>query len=112
MLFRGWSILRGQSLSGRRDRPRQHGDFVFFPIVTNMFGAVRARRYRRRSMHIPDGFLDAKTGLATWALAVTGLAVALRHARQTLPPRKVPLLGLSAAFVFAAQMVNFPIGAG
>jgi len=63
-------------------------------------------------MHIPDGFLDAKTSLATTILACGGLAVALRHARLTLPARKVPLLGLSAAFVFAAQMVNFPVGAG
>jgi cobalt/nickel transport system permease protein len=63
-------------------------------------------------MHIPDGFLDAKTALATGALSLTGLAVALRHARLTLPPRKVPLLGLSAAFIFAAQLINFPIGAG
>jgi cobalt/nickel transport system permease protein len=63
-------------------------------------------------MHIPDGFLDAKTSLATAALAAAGLAVALRHARGSLPPRQVPLLGLSAAFIFAAQLVNFPIGAG
>jgi cobalt/nickel transport system permease protein len=63
-------------------------------------------------MHIPDGFLDAKTSLATTLLACGSLAVALRHARMTLSPRKVPLLGLSAAFVFAAQMVNFPVAAG
>lgn len=63
-------------------------------------------------MHIPDGFLDLKTAIGTGALALAGLGLALRHASQTLSPRKVPLLGLSAAFVFAAQMINFPIGAG
>jgi cobalt/nickel transport system permease protein len=63
-------------------------------------------------MHIPDGFLDAKTALGTGALAATGLGFALRHARKTLPPRKIPLLGLSAAFVFAAQMLNFPVAGG
>ncbi len=63
-------------------------------------------------MHIPDGFLDGKTAVATGALAVTGLAVALRHARVHLPPRSVPLLGLAAAFVFSAQMINFPVGGG
>jgi len=60
-------------------------------------------------MHIPDGFLDAKTALVTGILAAAGLGYALHHARQTLAPRKVPLLGLSAAFVFAAQMLNFPV---
>lgn len=63
-------------------------------------------------MHIPDGFLDAKTALGTGAAAVCGLAVAVRQVRTSLPPRKVPLLGLSAAFVFAAQMLNFPVLGG
>src|SRR4051812_10098433 len=63
-------------------------------------------------MHIPDGFLDAKTAAGTAVFAAVGLSVALRHAKRTMPPRKVPLLGLSAAFVFAAQMVNFPVAGG
>jgi cobalt/nickel transport system permease protein len=63
-------------------------------------------------MHIPDGFLDSKTVVATGFLAAAGLAVALRHARLHLPPRRVPLLGLAAAFVFAAQMINFPVAGG
>lgn len=63
-------------------------------------------------MHIPDGFLDSKTAVAGGVLAVAGLGVALRHARRHLPPRRVPLLGLAAAFVFAAQMINFPVAGG
>ena len=63
-------------------------------------------------MHIPDGFLDPKTAIATGAMALAGLGVALRQARISLPPRRVPLLGLSAAFVFAAQMLNFPVAGG
>jgi cobalt/nickel transport system permease protein len=63
-------------------------------------------------MHIPDSFLDAKTAVAAGALAVVGLGVALRQASRELPPRRVPLLGLSGAFIFAAQMLNFPVGAG
>jgi cobalt/nickel transport system permease protein len=73
---------------------------------------VRITRRREREMHIPDGFLDSKTAVATGVLAATGLAVALRHARLRIPPRRVPLLGLAAAFVFAAQMINFPVAGG
>lgn len=63
-------------------------------------------------MHIPDGFLDAKTLAVTTGLAAVGVTAAVRQARTQLPPRKVPLLGVTAAFVFAAQMVNFPIAGG
>jgi len=63
-------------------------------------------------MHIPDGFLDAKTALAAGVLSAAGLAVALRRVRRTFPPRRVPLIGLAAAFVFAAQMLNFPVVGG
>jgi cobalt/nickel transport system permease protein len=63
-------------------------------------------------MHIPDGFLDAKTALTAAAISATGLAIAMPRLRRQMPPRKVPLLGLTAAFVFAAQMLNFPVGGG
>lgn len=63
-------------------------------------------------MHVPDGFLDGPTALGCAALAVTGLAVALPRVERQLPPRRVPLLGLAGAFVFAAQMLNFPVGGG
>jgi cobalt/nickel transport system permease protein len=63
-------------------------------------------------MHIPDGFLDAPTLATTAVLAAAGVGVALRQARVQLPPRQVPLLGLTAAFVFAAQMLNFPVAGG
>jgi cobalt/nickel transport system permease protein len=65
-----------------------------------------------QKVHIPDGFLDAKTTATTTALAVAGAGLALRHLRQTLPARQVPMLGLSAAFLFSAQMLNFPVLAG
>jgi len=63
-------------------------------------------------MHIPDGFLDAKTAVGAAVISAAGLAVAVRQVRRTLPPRKTPLLGLSAAFIFAAQMLNFPVLGG
>ncbi|SET65048.1 energy-coupling factor ABC transporter permease [Geodermatophilus poikilotrophus] len=63
-------------------------------------------------MHVPDGFLDAPTSVATAAVAAGGVALALRGARRELDERTAPLAGLTAAFVFAVQMVNFPVGAG
>ena len=63
-------------------------------------------------MHIPDGYLNARTLAVTGALAAGGLAVAARQVNRTLPRNKIPLMGLSAAFVFAAQMLNFPVLGG
>jgi len=63
-------------------------------------------------MHIPDGFLDGKTAATAAAISVAGVGLALRQVRRELLPRRVPLLGLAAAFLFAAQMVNFPVAGG
>ncbi|WP_170124664.1 energy-coupling factor ABC transporter permease [Nocardioides silvaticus] len=63
-------------------------------------------------MHVPDGFLDAPTSIATGVVAAAGVAVALRKSRDELDDRTAPLAGLVAAFVFAGQMINFPVGAG
>lgn len=63
-------------------------------------------------MHVPDGFLDAPTSIATGAVAVVAIGVALRGARHELDDKTAPLAGLVATFVFATQMLNFPVGAG
>ena len=63
-------------------------------------------------MHIPDGFLDVKTAVTTGLLSATGLGAALRHAGRHLKSRKIPLIGLTAAFIFVAQMLNFPVASG
>lgn len=63
-------------------------------------------------MHVPDGFLDVKTLAATGALSASGVSIALRRLSRGLPRRRVPLMGLAAAFLFAAQMLNFPVAAG
>ena len=63
-------------------------------------------------MHIPDGFVDAGTSAAAGVVAAGGLAVALRRSRDQLEDRAAPLAGLVAAFVFAVQMLNFPVAAG
>ena len=63
-------------------------------------------------MHIPDGFLDAKTIAATSILAAAGLGTAVHKMRLQTEPRRVPVVGLLAAFIFAAQMLNFPVAGG
>jgi cobalt/nickel transport system permease protein len=63
-------------------------------------------------MHIPDGFIDAPTSLAAGVVAAGGVAVCMRRAAAVLDERQVPLAGAVAAFVFAAQMLNFPVAAG
>ncbi len=63
-------------------------------------------------MHVPDGFLNVPTSMATGVIAALGVGLALRGARKELLERTAPLAGLVAAFVFATQMVNFPVGAG
>ncbi|AJR18241.1 energy-coupling factor ABC transporter permease [Pimelobacter simplex] len=63
-------------------------------------------------MHVPDGFLDAPTSIATGVVAAAGVGLALRKARTELDDRTAPMAGLVAAFVFAGQMINFPVGAG
>jgi cobalt/nickel transport system permease protein len=63
-------------------------------------------------MHIPDGIINGATSAGFGVVAAGGLGVAVRRTRQHLTERQVPLAALVAAFVFAAQMVNFPVIAG
>lgn len=63
-------------------------------------------------MHVPDGFLDGPTSLGTAAIAAAGIGVALWRSRSSLDDRSAPMAGMAAVFVFAAQMLNFPVGAG
>jgi cobalt/nickel transport system permease protein len=64
------------------------------------------------AMHIPDGFLDAPTSLVGGLIAIIGVAFCLHKTSQSLDERDIPVVGLVAAFVFAAQMLNFPIANG
>ncbi len=63
-------------------------------------------------MHIPDGVLDPGTCVATGAASAAVVGFALRRVRVDLPERTVPLMGVTAACVFAAQMLNFPVLGG
>lgn len=63
-------------------------------------------------MHIPDGFINLGTSVGAGAAAAAGLGVAARKAGQFLDDKRVPLAGLVAAFIFAVQMINFPVAGG
>jgi cobalt/nickel transport system permease protein len=63
-------------------------------------------------MHIPDGFVCGEVNAATAAVSLGACGLALVRANRTLGERQVPLLGVTAAFIFAAQMINFPVTGG
>jgi cobalt/nickel transport system permease protein len=63
-------------------------------------------------MHVPDGFLDVPTSIATGVVAAGAIGIALKKSRSELDEKVAPMAGLTAAFVFAVQMINFPVGVG
>ena len=63
-------------------------------------------------MHIPDGFLSAPVWAPLWVAAFAGLAGCVKAVERSLSDRAVPLMGVMAAFIFAAQMLNFPVPGG
>ena len=63
-------------------------------------------------MHIPDGFIDAPVSIAAGGLAIAAVALSVRGAKREVAEASAPMAGLTAVFIFAAQMVNFPVGAG
>ncbi len=63
-------------------------------------------------MHIPDGFINGGTSLVAGGLAAGGVAISLKQAGKTLDERQIPIAGLAASFVFAVQMLNFPVASG
>ncbi|MEY2827116.1 MAG: energy-coupling factor ABC transporter permease [Candidatus Nanopelagicales bacterium] len=63
-------------------------------------------------MHIPDGFIDIPTSIAFTAVSTAAVGVALKQAKNELSEKTAPLAGLTAVFIFAVQMLNFPVAAG
>ncbi len=64
------------------------------------------------ALHIPDGYLSWPVSLVTWIIAIGLIALSLKKVQQTYQEQTVPLMGVVAAFIFAAQMINFPIPGG
>jgi cobalt/nickel transport system permease protein len=63
-------------------------------------------------MHIPDGFLDTKTWITLSVVSGGAIGYAVKKTKKIADEKHIPLLGVMAAFIFAAQMVNFPVAGG
>ncbi|MFL7870364.1 MAG: energy-coupling factor ABC transporter permease [Anaerolineales bacterium] len=68
--------------------------------------------YSPAPMHIPDGFLSLVIALLFWAITIITVGIAISKTNQSLGEKQVPLMGVMAAFIFAAQMLNFPVAGG
>src|SRR6266540_1614388 len=68
--------------------------------------------YSPTPMHIPDGFLSFTVSIICWVITAITLSVAISRSNKSLGERQVPLMGVMAAFIFAAQMINFPVAGG
>jgi cobalt/nickel transport system permease protein len=63
-------------------------------------------------MHIPDGFLSHGINAATFVVSAGACAYGVKRVNRNFGEREVPLMGVTAAFIFAAQMINFPVAGG
>jgi len=68
--------------------------------------------YSPNPLHIPDGFLSLFVSLICWLITAITISVAVSRTNKSLGEKQVPLMGVMAAFIFAAQMINFPVAGG
>src|SRR5512138_2457532 len=68
--------------------------------------------YSPEPLHIPDGFLSLVISIICWAITAITLSIAISRSNKSLGEKQVPLMGVMAAFIFAAQMLNFPVAGG
>jgi len=77
-----------------------------------VFSILRSPVAAPQPLHIPDGFLSAPVAILAWIVTLAFIVVAIRRASQTFDERLTPLMGVLAAFIFAAQAFNFPVAGG
>ncbi len=63
-------------------------------------------------LHIPDGFLNVVVSVIFWIATIVTLGFAISKTNKSLGEKQIPLMGIMAAFIFAAQMINFPVAGG
>jgi cobalt/nickel transport system permease protein len=81
---------------------------LFSPVDPNIIGAI----VTDPALHIPDGFLSLAISVVFWLITIALLAVAVQKTQGELGERQIPLMGVMAAFIFAGQMINFPVAGG
>lgn len=69
-------------------------------------------RFSPTPLHIPDGFLSILISIICWVITIILLSFAISKTNKALGEKQVPLMGVMAAFIFAAQMINFPVAGG
>jgi cobalt/nickel transport system permease protein len=69
-------------------------------------------RFSPAPLHIPDGFLSPVVAILCWVITIVVVAIAIRKTSHALGQKQIPLMGIMAAFIFAAQMINFPVAGG
>ena len=82
------------------------------PLSGLSFSALHWMAHPYLGLHVPDGFLSLPVMLFTWILAIALVAISLNRVEAEYKDRTVPLMGVCAAFIFTAQMINFPIPGG
>ncbi len=80
----------------------------FSPILPDLWRNLN----NNPALHIPDGFLSLPMALIFWVITIILLTIAVRKTKGQLGERQIPLMGIMAAFIFAAQMINFPVAGG
>ncbi len=68
--------------------------------------------YSPEPLHIPDGFLSLTVSIICWVISALTISVDVSRSNKSLGERQIPLMGIMAAFIFAAQMINFPVAGG
>ena len=68
--------------------------------------------YSPTPLHIPDGFLSLIIAVIFWVITIITVGIAISKTNKSLGEKQVPLMGIMAAFIFAAQMLNFPVAGG
>jgi cobalt/nickel transport system permease protein len=83
-------------------------DMLFSPINPQVLEAA----IKGPALHIPDGFLNLVISVIFWIITIGLIAMSVRRTQSELGERQVPLMGIMAAFIFAGQMINFPVAGG
>jgi len=81
---------------------------LFSPIIPNIVDTFK----HDPALHIPDGFLSLSISIVFWIITLALLATAVRQTQDELGERQIPMMGIMAAFIFAGQMINFPVAGG